>query len=156
VVQYWICVTHPLNLEIVLKDSVWGVEDDGRIMGIHEKGPTREIFSQHVKISDRLFFYTKRDFLIHGLYEVASNTFRDHTIKWSDGTYPNRVKIRKVNLEKPTRPILLNSPSLLRELSFVKNLSQWGTYLQCSMRLITKDDYELLLQLITTGTFKRS
>jgi len=151
-VQYWICVTTPINLEIVLKNEVWGIEDDGRIMGIKEKGPGREIFGKHVKIGDRLFFYSKGNYMIQGVYEVASNPYRDHTRKWPDKTYPNRVEIHDINLGKPTRPTLFNSPSLLKGLSFVKNLSQWGTYLQCSMRLITKEDYELILLLITHGS----
>jgi len=148
--QHWICATHPLNLVIVLRDGVWGVEDEGRIIGVHEGGPTREIFSQHVNIGDRLFFYTKGEYLIHGLYEVVSKAYRDTTIKWPDGTYPNRVKIRKAALERPTHPVRISSPSLLKQLSFVKNQSHWGTYFQCSMRLVTKEDCRFLLQLISS------
>jgi len=150
--QCWICSTHPLNLVIVLRDGVWGVEDDGRIIGTHEGGPAREIFSQHVNIGDRLFFYTKGEHLIHGLYEVVSKAYRDTTIKWPDRTYPNRVKIRKADFEKPARSVQINSPSLLKQLSFVKNQSQWGTYFQCSMRLVTKEDCRVLLQLISSPT----
>jgi len=149
-VKYWICVTSPVNFEIVIENEVWGVEDDGRIMGIEERGPTREIFSRYMRRGDRLLFYTKKNKMIRGVYKVASNSYRDHTPKWSDGTYPNRVKIREVDLGKAIHPIVFTRPDLIRNLSFVKYPSRWYSYLQCSMRLISQADYELILSLINS------
>lgn len=146
----WICVTNPINFEIVIGEGVWGVEDDGRLIGIEEKGPTRETFSRYVETGDHLLFYTKKNKLFRGVYKVASSAYRDHTPKWPDRTYPNRVKILKVDLGKATHAILFTRPELIRGLSFVKHPSRWYSYLQCSMRLISRADYELALSLITS------
>ena len=148
-VKYWICVTSPINFDIVIDNGVWGVEDDGRIMGVEERAPTHKIFNQYVKTGDHLLFYTKKNKIIRGVYEVASKSYRDHTPKWPDRTYPNRVKIREVDLGKAVHPIMFERPDLIRDLSFIKYPNRWYSYLQCSMRLISRPDYELILSLIT-------
>lgn len=146
-VKYWLCVTNPTNFEIVLHNEVWGIEDNGRIMGINERGPTPEIFNRNVQIGDHLLFYIKNNKIIRGVYEVASNPYRDSTPKWPDRIYPNRIKIREVNLGRTVHPISITRHGLIQNLNFIREPTRWHTYLQCSMRLIPQEDYRLILSL---------
>ena len=83
-VRYWLCILTPENYEIVRRELVWGVKDRHR-----------RVLDQ-VKPGDILVMYVIGEKKIKGVYEVASEPYRDESELFKGGLFPNRVRIKRV------------------------------------------------------------
>ena len=80
----WLCVVTPENYEIVAKKKIWGVEDR------HRKT------MEKVKKGEKLAFYIVGEKKIKDIYEATSEPYREEKQIFKNGTYPNRIKIKKI------------------------------------------------------------
>lgn len=130
--RYFLCITHPENYVVCMKNKIWGVEPN-RYYGIYE-----------TKIGDYLLFYMKspnKQFGVIG--EVASEVFEDHHQLWFDGTYPYRIRIKTIF--SPKYPVGITQ-DLIDSLNFItRKDNKWGTCLQTSMLQISERDFFIIL-----------
>ena len=136
---YWLCITNRENWEIIKKQHVWGVSE-------RHKNTIMK-----VKKGDKLVFYVKQEVqgkekypsMIVGIYEVASEPYRDETEIFKGGTYPWRINIKPIKLGQ------LEFKPLVLKLKFIKNKEVWSGHLVGkAMREIPKEDYELIYDLL--------
>jgi len=136
---YWLCITNRENWEIIKKNNIWGVSERHKNIIIK------------VKKGDKLVFYVKQKVhgknkypsIIAGIYEVASEPYRDETPIFKGEIYPWRIKIRPIKLGE------LEFKPLIPKLKFIKNKQRWGGHLiGKAMRKIPEEDYKLLLELL--------
>lgn len=131
--QFWFCVTHEENWNIILEKGIWGVSQRNK----------NTIYK--LKRGDMLVFYVipKR---ICGIFEVVSEPFESHEeiFGWGEfgrkELFPYRVKVKNILI--PKDPV--NIESLIEKLDFIKNKYLWSIHLKRAMQLISKTDYELI------------
>ena len=129
--KYWLCVTNKDNWKIIQKKKIWGVPKN-------KKG-----IMSRVKIGDDLIFYVKPK-KIGGVLKAASESFESEKKIFrpitDESIFTNRITLKEVLV--PKNPI--NVRKLVPKLSFIKNKEKWGWYLRGTMRLIPKEDYEII------------
>jgi len=133
-VSYWLCITNEENWKVIKNTHIWGVSDR------HRKKIER------VRIGDFMIFYIK-PVKIGGIFKVISEPFESGKalFTWQgvsgQEVFPYRVKIKPVIL--PQEPIEFRP--LIQKLRFIRNKRLWvGHILGKTMRLIPKEDYELI------------
>lgn len=137
--MYWLCVTNRANWEVIKKNNVWGVSDR------HKK------VIMSVSVGDKLVFYLKQEIrgkekhppVIAGIYEVASEAYRDETEIFEGGLYPWRIKIKPVKLGQ------IEFKPLIPKLKFIRNKERWtGHLMGRAMIPLPVEDYELISSLL--------
>ena len=132
--SYWLCVTNEENWEVVKERKVWGVSElnKGKIEG--------------VKLGDVLVFYLKPK-RVAGIFKTVSEPFKGEEEVFSsvgfadEEIFPYRVKLEPVTI--PQEPIPFEK--LIPELKFIGNKEKWAVYLRTAMRVIPKEDFELMV-----------
>jgi len=141
--QKWICISNKTNIEIMLKNDVWGVAE--RYQNIISK----------VKKGDILLFYKMQEgsgkviipSLVIGIFEVISDVYYDPKPLFKAGprmgneTFPQRIRIKPIKIFK--KPIEFKP--LIDELSFIKNKKMWSGSLRTAMRVIPEEDYQKII-----------
>ena len=136
---YWLCITTRENWEVIKDKNIWGVSER------HKKT------IMTVKIGDKLVFYVKQEVrgkeklppAIVGIYEVASEPYKDETEIFKGGLFPWRIRI------KPIKTGYLEFKPLIPKLKFIKNKDAWTGYLMGrAMRQIPEEDYKLIFDLL--------
>lgn len=143
--NYWLCITNNQNWEIIKRKKIWGVSKR------HEQAIRKS------KIGDKLVFYVKQENQkgkiieprIVGIFEVASDVYEDSTRifktppKTKEEAYPLRIKIKPLIIGE------IKFKPLIPQLMFIKNKKRWSGHLMGkAMRIIPKEDYELIKKLI--------
>jgi predicted RNA-binding protein len=138
--NYWLCVTNEENWKVVEERKVWGVPEGSRRL------------IEGVKPSDLLVFYVRPQ-RIMGIFKVASEPFEsdERVFSWGEfgreETFPYRVKLKPVIIAKEP----LQFKELIPMLKFIKNKKMWTGHLRRAMRIIPKEDYDLIFSAISRG-----
>jgi len=139
---HWMCITNEKNWNVAKSKRIWGLADRNR----------KKLESS--KVGDYLVFYIKQRRInskiirpkIVGIFKVASKPFFDEERifaslpKKADELYPWRVKIETVTI--PKKP--LEFKEVVPLLQFIKNKEKWFLYIQTTMRVIPKQDFDLI------------
>ena len=137
-VNYWICVTNEDNWEIIRKKEIWGVPKRFRkLIGKVRKG-------------DLLVFYVcpKK---ISGIFQAISEPFENKERLFScegfgrEEVFPYRVRLKPSVVAKE----YVQFDDLISKLQFIVKKKKWRAYLRRSMIAIPKEDYDLILDIIT-------
>jgi len=133
-VDYWICVTNEENWNVVKKRNVWGVPERDR----------RRI--EEVRLGDYLVFYLMPR-RVAGVFRAASEAFesREPIFSWGEfgrhEVFPYRVKLEPMII--PEEPLQFRE--LIPKLRFITNKKMWTGHLRRAMRIIPKEDYEVIV-----------
>ena len=136
---YWLCITNRENWEIIKKHNIWGVSE-------RHKNTIMK-----VKKGDKLVFYVKQEVqgkekypsMIVGIYEVASEPYRDETEIFEGGTYPWRIKIKPIKLGE------IEFKPLIPQLKFIRNKLRWSGHLMGrAMIKLPEEDYQIISGLL--------
>lgn len=134
--NYYIAVTNDDNWPTVKGKHIWGLPEG------------RENLIKRLKRGDYLFIYlmsSKRgdEFLpsrVAGLFQVASDPYRDSKRIFKGRLYPNRVKLKPILI--PKKPVEFKP--LVPKLTFIKNKQFWAAHLRSGLAKIPEQDFKLL------------
>ncbi len=134
--NYYVAVTNDENWPVVRDKRVWGLPEG------------RENLIRRLKEGDYLFIYLmssrRGDTLLPprlaGLFQVASEPYRDTKRVFKGRIYPNRVKLKEVLV--PEEPVEFKP--LVPKLEFIRNKQFWAAHLRSGLAKITERDFELL------------
>ena len=77
---------------------------------------------------------------IAGLFQVASEPYRDSKRIFKRRLYPNRVKLKPILI--PKKPV--GFKPLVPKLTFIKNKQFWSAHLRSGLTKIPEQDFKLL------------
>ncbi len=134
--NYYVAVTNDDNWLVVKSKQVWGLPEG------------RENLIRRLKKGDYLFIYLmssrRGDKLLSsrlaGLFQVASDPYRDSKRIFKGRLYPNRVKLKPVLI--PKKPVEFKP--LVPKLAFIKNKKFWSAHLRSGLAEIPDQDFRLL------------
>ncbi len=138
--NYYVAVTNDDNWPVVRDKHIWGLPEG------------RENLIRRLKGGDYLFIYLmssrKGDELLpprlEGLFQVASEPYRDSKRIFKGRLYPNRVKLKPVLI--PKKPAEFKP--LVPKLAFIKNKQFWAAHLRSGLAKVPKQDFELMRKVL--------
>ena len=142
--QRWICISTQANDRITRQKKIWGVSKHyQKIIGKVKKKDTLVMYVKKEIVDNKIF-----PSAFTSIYEVESEVFLDSNTLFEtppamgNEKFPFRIKVKPINIFK--KPLQLKP--LIPKLSFIKNKEMWTGSVRKAMRLISEEDYQIIVK----------
>lgn len=130
--KYWLCITNLENWKTIKKNEIYGFnEQNKKYINIINNG-------------DKIVMYVLPK-KIGGLFEIINNECITN-VKFRDGDYPYKIKLKKIIIPKYFIEI---NEKIVSNLRLFKDSLRWGAILMGrSIKELEKEDYDYFKNLI--------